>query len=302
MHKKSLIFSLAILVPSLALAQQVARDHLIPVVAKIKGQAGTDWVSDVSLTNLEHGDVTVTFFFFPENRDNTFPPPFVASRALGSFETLTLTDIVGTLFPTAGNNTKGAVVLMANDPTAQYPEPPLAVTSRTYNNADPNRTYGQTVPSAGGALVWGSGKAILTGLRQDSRFRTNIGVLNVSSANAPQPPRLSVAIRIYGPHAEPIREIVKEIKSLSLSQWGLPELGVNGLAGGFAEVAIHPADPNYDRCQVRPGGDLGADGPLFLAYFSQVDQATGDAVFGLGQVDWRGYEGCPQPPDGDPCR
>lgn len=147
----------------------------------------------------------------------------------------------------------------------------------------------------------GLGQGHPTGLRQDSRFRTNIGVLNAFSIRAAQPLRLSVAIRLYGPRAEPVREIVKEIKSLSLSQWSLPELGVNALASGFAEVAIYPTDPNYDRCQVRPGGDPGADGQLFLAYFSKVDQATGDAEFGLGQVDWREYEGCPQPRTGDPC-
>lgn len=297
--RKTLIaVSLVSILPVLGFAQHVAPIHIVPVVAKAKGLAGTDWVSDVAISNLDTRDVAVQLQFFPENTDNRFPSPHLVTMALMDGQTVLLADVLGTRFPAVGN-TKGALLIIAQDPSGVHPEPPLAVTSRTYNNADPNRTYGQSVPSTMASLVWGAGKAVLTGVRQDSRFRTNIGVLNLSEA-VPNPPRLRVKVRILGPYGAPIREVTKEIQSLSLQQWSLPDLGVSELPVGRVEVVIDPTDPLYQPCQVRR--DVGEPGALFLAYYSKVDNATGDAEFALGQVDWSAYQSCPQPPQGDPCR
>ncbi|MFN3414661.1 MAG: hypothetical protein ACK42L_11435, partial [Thermoanaerobaculum sp.] len=218
-------------------------------------------------------------------------------------QTRLLTDVLGSVFPNAGTNTKGLLLIFAADPSGWDPDPNLAVTSRTYNNADPNRTYGQTVPSVSspvGYMVWGAGKAVLPGVRQDSRFRTNIGVVNLSSIISPNPPRLRVKLRIFGPSGAPVREVTKEVEALSLRQWGLPDLGVNSLAVGRVEVSVDSSDPLFERCQIRR--DVQNLGALFLAYYSKVDNATGDAEFGFGQVDWSEYQSCPEPPSGDPCK
>lgn len=274
--------------------QFVSSTHILPVVAKLKGQVGTDWVSDVSVSNLGENTATLRFYFFPEAHDNLFPPPFQKEVSLGPAQTRTFADVLGSLFPLAGNNVKGILLVTSQGQ-------PLAVSSRTYNNANPDRTYGQTVPPAGIAVVWGGGKAVLAGVRQDARFRTNIGVVNLSMG-VPSPPRLKVKIRILSELGAPIREVTKEVESLSLRQWGLPELGVTSLATGRVEVSIAPEDPNYNPCFVRPEGNLDLPGGTFIAYFSKVDQSSGDAEFGLGQLDWSAYSSCPQPPGGNPCQ
>lgn len=299
-----LIASLLTILEVPAMAQVVGNVHLIPVVAKNRGQVGTDWVSDVAISNLSSTPYTVIqFYFFKENTDNQFSS---APRALQNCPpggTLLLADVVGSLFPQVGTNTKGVLLVTATDASGMDPEPWLAITSRTYNNADPNRTYGQTVPSvssAVGYMVWGAGKAVLSGVRQDSRFRTNIGVVNLSSVISPNPPRLKVKLRIFGPNGAPVREVSQTVEALSLRQWGLPELGVSSLPTGRVEVSVDPADPSYVRCQTR--SDVKDPGALFLAYFSKVDNTTGDAEFSFGQVDWSEYQTCPEPPGGNPCK
>lgn len=285
------------------LAQLVGNVHLIPVVAKNRGQVGTDWVSDVAISSLSGSPLAIQLRFFKEKTDNQFNTTYSGHLNLTDGGTELVSDVLGSLFPQVGNNTKGFLLIMAADPSGIDPEPRLAVTSRTYNNADPNRTYGQTVPSVSsplGYMVWGAGKAVLAGVRQDSRFRTNIGVVNLSSLLSPNPVRLKVKLRILGPGGTLIREVTREIEALSLQQWGLPELGVSSLAAGQVEVSVDPADPLYQRCQIRRDArDLGA---FFLAYYSKVDNTTGDAEFALGQVDWSEYMGCPEPPGGDPCK
>ncbi|MGC8916392.1 MAG: hypothetical protein ACP5NF_05375 [Thermoanaerobaculum sp.] len=287
-------------VASAAAQMPVGSAHLIPVVAKLKGALGTDWVSDVAISSLEEKDFSVSLYYFPEKTDNAFPPVFSSGVLLTEGRTTLLSDVIGTQFPSAGNSTKGMLLVMTNPtPDGTIPSPRIAVTSRTYNNADPNRTYGQTVPSSW-ALVWGGGKAVLSGVRQDSRFRTNIGVVNLSMGE-PAPPRIKVRIQIYGPAGNLVQDKTMEVKSLSLEQWDLPrDLGVSSLAVGRVEVSLAPDNPGYDRCQVRT--DPSAPGYAFLAYYSKVDNSSGDAEFGIGQLDWSAYEGCPQPPSGDPCQ
>lgn len=299
MKTRLFLFALCLwLTASPALGQFASPVHLLPVVAKIKGQAGTDWVTDVAISNLSGSWVALTLQYFPEARDNPFPSSLTATITLDGSETRIVADVLGSLFPQVGGQSKGALLIMARDPSGMNPEPQLAVTSRTYNNFNPDRTYGQTVPSTL-LWVWGGGKAVLTGVRQDSRFRTNIGVVNLSMG-VPNPPRLKVKLRIFGPLGGPVRELTQEIPALSLRQWNLAELGVSTMPAGRVEVTIDPADPLYNPCQVR--SDPSQPGAAFLAYYSKVDNATGDAEFGLGQIDWSAYQSCPEPPEGDPCK
>lgn len=286
-----------------AAAQWVGKVHLLPVVAKNKGQAGTDWVSDVAVSNLSGSRVALQFLFFKENTDNVFLSAPEAWGNLAEGGSNLIPDVLGSLFPQVGNSTKGALAIIASDPSGTDPEPHLAVSSRTYNNADPNRTYGQTVPSVSSPaafMVWGAGKAVLPGIRQDSRFRTNIGVVNLSSLMSPSPPRLKVKLRFVGPTGAPIREVGKEVEALSLRQLSLTELGVTSLLVGRVEITVDPTDPLYQPCQIRR--DPQEPGALFVAYYSKVDNATGDAEFSLAQVDWSEYQVCPEPPGGNPCK
>lgn len=259
-------------------AQIASPLHVIPVVAKVAGSAGTDWRSDLAISNVSPFAVTVMATFYREATDNTFglgPTEIVTAQA---GETLMISDVLGTWFPEEGN-TKGAIVLMASPAGQGDPsDTVLAVSSRTYNNANPAATYGQTVTSSFMGAVAGSMVSVLPGMRHDGRVRTNIGVFAISTDTIP------VQISTYDTSGALVAQVVKNVESTSLRQWSLGDLGVSSLPGGRVEVVLDPATIS-DPCAPPTIGAVG----LIIAYASKVDQSTGDAEFVLGQVDWTDY-------------
>ncbi len=279
----------AALIAGPAAAQMAMSVHIVPVVVKASGYAGTDWRSDLAISNLGDAAVTVGLAYFPEKRDNTWDMTFPVTVNIGARGTLAVQDVIGSLFPSYGSSTKGALLVMVENSGGGTESPRLAVTSRAYNAADPERTYGQTVPSTQLGIVSGEGVAVMTGVRQDDRFRTNIGVVNLSVAMLPTPhfPRLKARITVYDGDGSVVFDGVKEIESLSLRQWNLEkDLGVTNLTAGRVEVRVDPSTEGYDPCGVSYGFMGTAAAPALLAYYSKVDNATGDAEFGIGQVDW----------------
>lgn len=290
----------AVLVPivlvalaAVASAQVASSVALIPVVAKTAGAAGTDWRSDVSVSNLSPFAVEVVAGFFREARNNALSFDFPTVATLQAGQTVTAGDVLGTWFPAEGN-TKGALLIMAEPAGAGEPEQVrLAVSSRTYNNADPNATYGQSVDPSFMGMVYGRGLSVLTGVRHDQRFRSNVGVLNLS------PAPVQVLVTTYNGSGAQVAQVAKTVESLSLRQWALDGLGVPTLADGRTEVEIDPATITWDPCD--QGSWTGFNAGFFLAYLSKVDQATGDGEFHLGQVDWSQFEAdCGQAPDDCP--
>jgi len=275
-----------------ALAQYALPTHLIPVVAKTAGASDTDWRSDLSVSNLSAFPVTVGVAFFREATANSFPLFFPVNLTLQAGETRTVEDVLGTLFPGQGN-TKGALFILGEPADAGDPDDVLlAVTSRTYNNADPLATYGQGVDSGFLAMAWGNGTSVLTGVRHDGRFRSNVGVLNLS------PQSIQLLVTTFDATGAQVAQGTETVESFSLRQWGLDRLGVPSLAGGRTEVQIDPSTITWDPCSTT--GGVGFVPGFFLAYLSRVDQETGDAEFHLGQVDWTDYvTTCGEDP-GDP--
>lgn len=290
-------------------AQIAGPAQLLPVVVKAKGRAGTLWRSDVAITNLTDTTETVTAAYLPEKQANLPPLSHTHSITLGPNQSVLVEDIIGNWFPEFGDNTKGALLVYTGEPslgqvTAHIQavlradgegeaSPALAVTSRAYNAADPNATYGQTVPPNLFSYFFGIASAKLTGVRQDSRFRTNIGVINLSPLSAP------VQISVYDDAGQEVAQKTETIEAFSLRQWNLKdEFGVDGLQNGLADLRVEPSTANLDPC----GDTAGSLSPLLMAYYSKNDNATGDAEFAIAQADWRDYaaqcsespmDGCP---------
>jgi hypothetical protein len=260
-----------------ASAQFASPFHIIPVVAKLKGDQGTDWRSDGVITNVSGQTVTVVLQFFREATSNTFTGLFARTITLAAGETRTIDDIVGTMFPAEGN-TKGILLIMTQDDGGGTGE--LAVTTRTYNAADPNATYGQTVPSDLLAMIFGLGRSVMPGVGYNARFRTNIGVDNLGAMDA------QVVVDIYDAMGTLVASTTHTVESFSLRQWSLAALGASNLTGGRVEVHLASSMPGFDPCD--PGSSPFTSS-LLLAYFSKADNATGDAVFGFGQTVWDDY-------------
>jgi len=206
-----------------------------------------------------------------------FTGSFSTSVNVAAGETKTVEDILGTYFPAEGN-TKGMLLVMADDNGAESPM--LAVTTRTYNAANPDATYGQTVPSNFIGVLFGLGRSVMPGASWDSRFRTNVGVCNIG------PVPVAVVIDIYRPNGTLANSVTRTVESFSLRQWRLADLGVSNLSGGRVEVRLDDSTQGWNPCDP---GSVPFLSSLLMTYFSKVDNATGDAEFGYGQAVWDDY-------------
>jgi hypothetical protein len=141
-------------------------------------------------------------------------------------------------------------------------------------------------------MVWGNGTSVLTGVRHDQRFRSNVGALNLG------PQSVQLLLTTYDAAGAQVAQSTKTVESFSIRQWSLADLGVASIGDGRTEVQIDPATITWDPCSAT--GGVGFVPGFFLGYLSKVDQATGDAEFHLGQVDWTDYvTACGEDP-GDP--
>ncbi len=227
---------------------EVAQSIMIPVVAKIGGFEGTNWVSDVRVYNPGAEIVSLDLELRPEH--GTGGNTEVRSVLLDPGRVLALDDVVGSLFGLT--RSVGSLRIAVKGGPA-----PLLVTSRTYN-LTPNGTYGQFIPSMSTGFGPGSSAAVAH-LASTAEFRTNIGVCEVGGG--------SVTVRYALKDGDGVTE---GVGSVSLGPYEM--IQVNGLSAalGTAGGANLRVDFFHD----------GGDG-RFVAYGSVVDNSPegGDAIF-----------------------
>ncbi len=105
---------------------------LVPGMANASGLNGTHFASDLSIRNEGSGTATVTFELLPP-LGGTAPAP--STRSVGPGETLTIPNVLATLFGLS--ETFGALRVRTDQP--------LLLSGRTYNDANAAGTYGLAV-------------------------------------------------------------------------------------------------------------------------------------------------------------
>jgi hypothetical protein len=143
---------------------------VIPVVGRFGGAAGTQWQTDVYLSNPYSTAVTVTLRFFPsgeavDERVFTLQPASV----------LTLTDVLLNTFSRA--NGSGTLEVVASDSRT------AGARARIYNVGNPAGQFGQNVPGISKAAL--SPQANLYGLSTSADYRLNVGISNPNDTPAP---------------------------------------------------------------------------------------------------------------------
>ena len=100
-------------------------------------------------------------------------------------------------------------------------------TTRTYNVGDPDGTCGQTVPSLPHTISIFPRPimSFVTGARNDSRFRSNLGIVNPSIVS------ITVHYRVLIGNAVILKEGSKTLKPFSMRQWSFGSLGVGEYEG-----------------------------------------------------------------------
>ncbi len=262
----------AVLAVGPAGAQERGEASVLPVVAHNQGQGipPTWWVTDVTIHNLTDREITVGMAFFPFERDNDWGGTFPVTFPVGAHKTTLIEDVLGSRFGVTGN-AKGLLYVTCSD--EYFPENPadssMIVTSRTYNTGSPEGTYGQTV--AGNQLLWNGSAtpSTIVGARNDDRFRSNLGIVNLSFNP------ITVHFRFLAADGTVLKEDEWAIPRASGIQRLFSSLGIGKVAGPITvELWLDPADVTPDPCQTDPS--------YFAAYVSKVDgnpDGTGDAEF-----------------------
>ncbi len=267
--------------PVMAFAQQVDDTHLFPGAARLPGQPPSQWVSDLTVNNLQDFEVIVGLLFFPERtahgiEDIVIPP---AQRfTLGPRETRVFGDVLGTVMGL--ENAKGLLLVTCN-PDILLIDPPgdddlaIVATMRTYDVSSPVGTYGQTIPANFIVVNSSEQPSFITGAVNDGDFRSNLGIFNQSLEE------VTIHFRIMRTGGAIVAQGTKTLGSLWIQQWSFNSLGVGSVQGPLTvDLWLDPEDVG------SPCMDLVQGGVAFLAYVSKVDSRTQDAEFIYAAPAW----------------
>jgi len=186
-------------------AQGIGPGGGIPAVAHLPGVSGTFWQSDVIVHNPGPRQIAVRLLLFPEIRDGgpVFDPITSDSFSIPAMGQLTLSNVVQSIFGMI--NTKGALSVVSEDGS------PVAIGSRTYTFGLDGGTYGQEVF---GILV--SDRAWAPGAKNDSLFRTNVGVF--LPVGPPQGSTVSFEVIVRDPQGEEIGRGTMDFPTAGMQQ------------------------------------------------------------------------------------
>ena len=229
---------------------------LISAAGSTQGLNGTFFHSDISLTNYRNAEQQVSLQWLPQGASGvSIPARVITIPALsGNISE----DFVVTVMQQTG---LGAIVITAVTSTGSIDSGGLLyVTSRIWSPQPdkPNGTVSQTFPPLPTGGVNAASQVLILGQRLDSRYRTNVGIVNLDPANertfdiqqsCNPPPILPV-----GPCT--ITTTVT-VQPLSMQQVALTSPSID------LQVVVTP------RTGINPR--------LWVAYGSSVDNLTGDS-------------------------
>jgi hypothetical protein len=259
--------------------QVVGDMQFFPVVAHTRGAGDppTAWRSDVTVHNPNAQQITVGFQYFAADQPNIYD--FLHSRTvvLESKETVTIEDVVPTVFGILSDS-MGALLLECH--TDAFPGNPeeavMYAASRTYNAGSPEGTYGLSVAYTDAIFNMGQAITLITGIRHDERYRTNLGIVNISPSFQP----ITVHYRILDQYGAQLAIGSRDVYQLSMNQWTFKKLGIRNKPEGplTMELWLDPDDVSENQCDED---ELTG----FVAYATKIDgnpEGTGDSEFLYG--------------------
>jgi len=249
----TLLAAAAFAVRPLAADSLSTTDGFLPIV-RIVGATGT-YVSDVTVFNPGAQPAEVTFYFTPADTDGTSSPGRKLTPNLAAGETVTVSDILTTLFATTGY---GLLEVLSTQP--------IIVTSNTINVSTncTGGTFGQFSPVQPGrnAVGFGSGAAYglyVAGIRNDADHRTNAVIMNPTSATLHATMELSTNAGVK------LGQTTVDVPPYSLHQF-------NDVFGAVF-ASLNPPVGAAWRLNFRVNT---AGSALLLAYVTITDKRSGD--------------------------
>jgi len=218
---------------------------VLPIVAKVAGEEGTNWVTDVRAYNAGQTQLDLTFEFRPQL--GSAGSTLTATATIAPGQMLASNDVLATLFGL--EDASGSLRLAAAEPAS------LVVTSRTYNQTE-DGTYGQFI---GGATTgFGpSDSVVVIHLDKNDAYRANVGMCEVGGGTAQ------------------VRYVLKSATGSTL--------GVGSLILGAYQVK--QVNDIYEDLGVAASDNtrveffMDSGNGAYTAYASIIDNRSGDAIF-----------------------
>jgi hypothetical protein len=233
----------AIFVPGRHPAQ--ASSFVVPIVAKVAGEEGTNWVTDVRAYNAASSALELTFEYRPQLGSGG--STLTASATIPAGQVLASDDVLATLFGL--DNASGSLRLVAAGQAS------MVVSSRTYNQTDKG-TYGQFIPAVSSGFQQFD-RVVLIHLDSSSAFRANLGICEVAGGTVD------------------LRYVLKSDIGVTLATGtlSLEAFQVEQINDIYDSLGVAPRDNT--RVEFFMDGGDGA----YVAYASIVDNLSGDAIY-----------------------
>lgn len=239
------------LVPPLRASAVGGTALVLPGIADFRG-GSAQWRSDVRIVNAGNSSASVTLTFYPDSHPES---PLVASLEIQPRTMAVLDGILANTF--GATNVGGALRVSTAESRA------LLVTARTYDQRSDGGTFGQFIPGvkAEQGADLDSRSIELLQIEHSSRFRTNLGIAEVSGAGA------TVEISAAAAETASIPPLIVDLRPNEFRQ----------IVGVFPQMGLAAA---YNgRISVRVVSGTGR----VVAYASVVDNSTQDPTYVPGQ-------------------
>lgn len=214
---------------------------LLPSSARSPG-TNAFWTTDLAVMNAGSQPASVTLKFLGHGSSGVAGPErtfTVPARA-----TVTWPDVLSSVF--ALGTDWGPILIRSTAAS-------LVAQGQTWTASPSGGTYGQSVPAIGPSDAVGPTPKALAGVRQDSRFRTNIALANFGETQA------QTTLQVLRPDGTTIKTHTVTVGPLGFIQLNLAnDFNITSLDGGSVLLSCAPA-----TCQVG-------------AYASVIDARTAD--------------------------
>jgi subtilisin family serine protease len=220
---------------------------MIPVVARVYGQAGTDWRSDLRVLN--HGSFSLHVEAELRFQGALGLPPVIESFELQPGAVLTVDDVVGSLY--GFNDAAGSLRLVPREGSAA-----LCAASRTANHVA-GGTYGQFVPAIGPDRGLRQ-RGVLLHLEGGPTNRSNVGINETAGQS------VTVEFQLRDHLGKPLGNP----RQTTLGPWD--SVQINDIFTYFG--ASPQSNVLLHLTRISGAGS-------FFAYASVVDADSGDAIF-----------------------
>jgi hypothetical protein len=256
--RNAIIATLAVLVAAAASGQLVAlrpstQQFLIPAAGAQAGNGGTFFRSDITIVNYRTADQRIRLQWLPQDVSGGSGP--AVELTIAATSGIASEDFVTNVMQRSG---LGAILVTAIDANGLFdPNAQLVGTSRIWTpQPGTSGTTSQSLPSIATIDISSSAVSIL-GARRDSRYRTNVGIVNLSGDVQ------TFQVIAFGSFGSDVRQI--DVQPLSMVLFGV--------TGAASTTPL--------QIQVRNVTTV-ARTTSFVAYASSVDNVTGDAWTTLG--------------------